>query len=189
MALTRGSLEPRRRISAGKRDDGSGTCPLRPPQSHYQPSVRDVLGTPCRQRPIGSQLGRSWSRKGPILTAPALLSSPEAAGATGTGPRQWGQLGSVAAGCYTPSCSSAVQEAAPGARPSQPPASPHGARPSLTAWAAPHGKKNQQQIFYFQLPAQSVPVVVASWTVATPAGVSLAGGTSIGNPWWGGSPG
>lgn len=70
-----------------------------------------------------------------------------------------------------------MREATPGARPSQPPASPHGASLCLTALGCPtRKKKHQQQIFYFQLPAQSVPVVVASWTVATPARVSLAGG-------------
>lgn len=37
-------------------------------------------------------------------------------------------------------------------------------------------KNHQQQIFYFQLPAESVPVVLASWAAAALAGESLAGG-------------
>lgn len=37
-------------------------------------------------------------------------------------------------------------------------------------------KNHQQQIFYFQLPAKSVPVVLASWAAAASAGGSLAGG-------------
>lgn len=37
-------------------------------------------------------------------------------------------------------------------------------------------KNHQQQIFYFQLPAESVPVVLASWAAAAPARGSLLGG-------------
>lgn len=143
-----------------------------------------MLGTLWWQRPIGNQLGRSWSRKGPILMAPGLLSSPEAAGATGTDPRQWGQLGSMAAGCYTPSWSSAVEGGHPRGSPLPAPCfSPR--RQSLpNSLGCPVRKKNISSKSFISSfrPSQFLLLWPAGQSPRQP-GCRWLGGMAIGNSW------
>lgn len=143
MALTSGSLEPRRRISVGQKGGGLGRglqLPPTNPHKHY-PWGRIRGGNPtCQGREEPGQEGAH-----PRGARPP--SRPRSAGAAGTdarprGRRDPGGSGAVAAGCYTPTRRRRSRGSLPPTHPGDTPSGrpqPHlpfpGAPPSPTPFA------------------------------------------------------